>query len=82
MDILLPTFNHSKIAGSPLGVKHTEKSRRNMSIAQKDIPLKERGHVENCKCASVTIKLERNIVNIYNVKQGVVAVAVVNHLSV
>ena len=51
MDILLPTFNHSKIAGSPLGVKHTEKSRRNMSIAQKDIPLKERGHVENCKCA-------------------------------
>ncbi len=33
IDILKPRYNISKTAGSPLGVKHTKESRKNMSIA-------------------------------------------------
>jgi group I intron endonuclease len=51
IDTLSPTFNFAKIAGSPLGVKHTEKSRMNMSIAHQKLTKEERGHKENCICA-------------------------------
>lgn len=50
IDKLSPKFNCSKIAGSPLGVKHTLQSRQNMSAAQRGRSLKDRGHKNNCKC--------------------------------
>lgn len=50
MDELKPVFNVAKIAGSPLGVKHTLQSRVNMSNAQKGKSLKERGHKDKCEC--------------------------------
>ena len=33
IDLLLPRYNTSRVAGSPLGVKHTAESRLNMSLA-------------------------------------------------
>jgi group I intron endonuclease len=39
IDELLPKFNCSKKAGSPLGVKHTLQARQNMSNAHKGIKL-------------------------------------------
>lgn len=50
IDTLSPTFNIAKIAGSPLGVKHSEKSRLNMSLAHKGLSKEQRGHKENCNC--------------------------------
>jgi group I intron endonuclease len=50
IDILSPTFNLAKKAGSPLGVKHSEKSRKNMSLAHKGLSKEQRGHKENCNC--------------------------------
>ncbi|RLF58281.1 MAG: hypothetical protein DRN27_05815 [Thermoplasmata archaeon] len=50
MDTLSPTFNLAKVAGSPLGVKHTEKSRKNMSLAHIGLTEEERGHKEDCNC--------------------------------
>jgi len=50
IDTLSPTFNFSKIAGSPLGVKHTQKSRKNMSLAHIGLTKEERGHEEDCEC--------------------------------
>lgn len=50
MDKLLPTFNLAKIAGSPLGVKHSEKSRMNMSLAHIGLTEEERGHKKDCIC--------------------------------
>jgi group I intron endonuclease len=51
IDYLQPTFNLCKKAGSPLGVKHTEKSKKNMSLAHKRLTKEERGHKENCNCS-------------------------------
>lgn len=51
MDKLSPTFNLAKVAGSPLGVKHTKKSRMNMSLAHIGLTEEERGHKENCECS-------------------------------
>jgi len=50
IDELQPTFNFAKIAGSPLGVKHTEESRKNMSSAHKGQTKEERGHKDDCVC--------------------------------
>lgn len=50
IDTLSPTFNFAKIAGSPLGVKHTDKSRSNMSLAHIGQTFEERGHKMNCDC--------------------------------
>jgi group I intron endonuclease len=57
IDILSPTFNLCKIAGNPLGVKHTDKSRKNMSLAHKNQSFEERGHKENCKCCICNRKI-------------------------
>lgn len=51
IDNLSPTFNFAKTAGSPLGVKHTNKSKQNMSIAHKGLSKEERGHKEKCNCS-------------------------------
>jgi len=50
MNELLPTFNFAKKAGSPLGVKHTNKSRKNMSLAHLGLTKEERGHKIDCSC--------------------------------
>lgn len=50
IDTLSPTFNLAKKAGSPLGVKHSEKSRKNMSLAHKGKSLSEMGHTADCNC--------------------------------
>jgi len=52
---LKPYFNICKIAGSPLGVKHTEKAKQRMSIAHKGLqagknhPLYGKHHSEEAK---------------------------------
>ena len=50
IDNLSPTFNFAKIAGSPLGVKHTVKSKLNMSLAHIGQSFEERGHKIDCNC--------------------------------
>ena len=50
MDKLLPNFNILKIAGSPLGVKHTEKAKENMSKAHIGLTTEQRGHKSDCIC--------------------------------
>jgi group I intron endonuclease len=35
LDILKPEYNHYKVAGSPLGMKHTEETKRKMSLIGK-----------------------------------------------
>jgi len=35
IDLLLPEYNISSIAGSPLGIRHTDEARANMSAARK-----------------------------------------------
>lgn len=57
IDTLSPTFNLAKKAGSPLGVKHNEKSRNNMSLAHKKLTKGERGHKINCGCAVCSRKV-------------------------
>lgn len=47
---LHPRYNICKIAGSPIGIKHTQVSRNNMSASHKGKTLKEMGHKDNCKC--------------------------------
>lgn len=54
IDKLNPKFNIAKIAGSPLGVKHTLQSRINMSNAHKGKSLKEMGHKNGCNCTVCT----------------------------
>lgn len=41
LDTYLPFYNISKIAGSPLGVKHTVEAKYKMSLAKKGKPLSE-----------------------------------------
>jgi group I intron endonuclease len=60
IDTLLPTFNLCKIAGSPLGVKHTDEARRNMSIAHLGKSLEERGHKLGCNCTICNRKTGEN----------------------
>lgn len=50
IDALFPTFNLCKVAGSPLGVKHTDKSKLNMSLAHVGQTFEERGHKIDCDC--------------------------------
>jgi group I intron endonuclease len=50
IDTLSPTFNICNTAGSPLGVKHTDEARHNMSIAHLGLTTEERGHTKGCKC--------------------------------
>ncbi len=50
IDTLNPKFNCSKIAGSPLGVKHTLQARLNMSEAHKKLTKEQRNHKDTCKC--------------------------------
>lgn len=49
IDKLKPKYNCSPTAGSPLGVKHTEQSRINMSKAHLGKSVKAM-HQNNCKC--------------------------------
>lgn len=60
INILKPKYNISKIAGSPLGVKHTLQSRINMSNAHKGKTLKEMGHSETCNCCICDRKTGQN----------------------
>lgn len=50
LDNLKPKYNCSKIAGSPLGIKHSEQARRNMSEAHKRLTEEQRGHRVDCVC--------------------------------
>lgn len=50
LDTLKPRYNICKVAGSPLGVKHTYEARLHMSLAHKGKKLKDMGHVLGCKC--------------------------------
>lgn len=50
LDTLKPRYNCNLVAGSPLGVKHTEESRLNMSKAHKDLTKEQRGHKIDCIC--------------------------------
>jgi len=60
IDTLSPTFNLCKIAGSPLGVKHTDEARMNMSLAHLGKPLSEMGHTPNCICPICSPKTGEN----------------------
>jgi len=60
IDTLSPTFNLAKIAGSPLGIKHTDESKQNMSIAHKGLTKEQRGHKENCNCCICNRKIGNN----------------------
>jgi group I intron endonuclease len=51
IDTLSPTFNLCKIAGSPLGIKHTEIAKHNMSLAHINQSPEERGHKIDCNCS-------------------------------
>lgn len=50
IDTLKPRYNISLVAGSPLGVKHSEQARLNMSKAHKGLTKEQRGHKIDCKC--------------------------------
>lgn len=50
IDTLKPRYNCNLVAGSPLGVKHTEESRLNMSKAHKGLTKEQRGHKVDCNC--------------------------------
>jgi group I intron endonuclease len=60
IDTLLPTFNLCRIAGSPLGVKHTDRARNNMSIAHLGQTKEERGHKPDCNCSVCNRKTGEN----------------------
>jgi group I intron endonuclease len=60
IDKLQPTFNFAKKAGSPLGVKHTNKSRKNMSSAHIGQSPEERGHKIDCNCSVCKHKMGEN----------------------
>ena len=47
IDSLNPKYNICRVAGSPLGIKHTETARKNMSLAHIGI---NRGHKSDCNC--------------------------------
>jgi len=50
LDTLKPKYNISKKAGSPLGIKHSLRSRINMSRSHIGMSKEERGHKVECKC--------------------------------
>ena len=50
IDLLNPYYNCSPTAGSPLGVKHSDVSRKNMSDAHKALTKEQRNHKQNCNC--------------------------------
>ena len=50
IDTLNPRYNICRIAGSPLGIKHSNEARLHMSIAQLGKSLEERGHKKDCNC--------------------------------
>ncbi len=56
IDTINPRYNISKIAGSPLGVKHSYEARMNMSIAHKRNDYKS-NHKSNCVCTICSRKV-------------------------
>lgn len=50
LDLWNPRYNVCKLAGSPLGIKHTYQAKMNMSLAHKKLTKEQRGHQRNCKC--------------------------------
>ena len=50
IDTESPKYNVSKIAGSPLGVKHTQEARKNMSTAHRREGYKM-NHKPDCRCS-------------------------------
>ena len=50
IDTLKPYYNCSPTAGSPLGVKHTDEARKNMSNAHLKLTEKQRNHKKDCRC--------------------------------
>ena len=50
IDTLNPRYNICRIAGSPLGIKHTNEARLHMSLGHKDLTTEQRGHKEDCTC--------------------------------
>ena len=50
LDTLNPRYNICRLAGSPLGIKHTYEARLNMSNAHKKLTEEDRNHQKGCKC--------------------------------
>lgn len=50
IDTLKPRYNISQVAGSTLGLKHSEQARLNMSKAHKCLTKEQRGHKVDCIC--------------------------------